>query len=24
MNEGKTLNTFVKDLLQRAVSETHA
>jgi predicted HicB family RNase H-like nuclease len=24
MNEGKTLNTFVKDLLQRAVSEKHA
>jgi predicted HicB family RNase H-like nuclease len=24
MNEGKTLNAFVKDLLQRAVSETHA
>ena len=24
MSEGKTLNTFVKDLLQRAVSETHA
>jgi predicted HicB family RNase H-like nuclease len=24
MNEGKTLNTFVKDLLQRAVSERHA
>jgi predicted HicB family RNase H-like nuclease len=24
MNEGKTLNTFVKDLLQRAVSEEHA
>jgi predicted HicB family RNase H-like nuclease len=23
MNEGKTLNTFVKDLLQRAVTETH-
>jgi predicted HicB family RNase H-like nuclease len=23
MNEGKTLNAFVKDLLQRAVSETH-
>lgn len=24
MNEGKTLHTFVKDLLQRAVSETYA
>jgi hypothetical protein len=24
MNEGKTLNTFVKDLLQQAVSKTHA
>ena len=24
MSEGKTLNTFVKDLLQRAISETHA
>ena len=24
MSEGKTLNTFVKDLLQQAVSETHA
>ena len=24
MSKGKTLNTFVKDLLQRAVSETHA
>jgi predicted HicB family RNase H-like nuclease len=24
MSEGKTLNTFVKDLLQRAVSETRA
>ena len=23
-NEGKTLNAFVSDLLQRAVSETHA
>ena len=23
MNEGKTLNTFVKDVLQKAVSETH-
>ena len=24
MNEGKTLNAFVKDVLQKAVSETHA
>ena len=24
MNEGKTLNAFVKDVLEKAVSETHA
>jgi predicted HicB family RNase H-like nuclease len=24
MSEGKTLNTFIKNLLQRAISETHA